>query len=327
MWEAAMTAPRVSIAMATYNGGAFLAEQLRSFADQRRPPDELVICDDGSTDDTIALARGFAATSSFRVRVEQNSERLGYSRNFEKAISLCSGDLICFSDQDDSWFEDKISAVEAEFGQHRGVMAVVNDQAIAERGLIDSGVTVFGNTNRLGFPISYLTAGCCTTIRRELLPILLPFPAEIAYDQWIGFMSDLLGVKRLLPVPLQIYRRHGANTTSPIFAEASPSVFGLLARFGLDDPRDGWRREIETLSRYAERIGSRADAAAALAGDGKVEEALARLDREKKWLETRLDLLSRPRLRRLWPLLALWRGGFYKDQFGLKSAIKDAIRP
>ena len=79
---------RVSIAMATYNGERFIREQLDSFAAQSRLPDQLVMCDDGPTDRTVAIAEEFAASAPFAVTVRRNPGRLGYSDNFSRAISL-----------------------------------------------------------------------------------------------------------------------------------------------------------------------------------------------------------------------------------------------
>src|SRR5208282_3322611 len=99
----------VSVAMCTYNGSRFLTEQLRSIASQSHPPREMVVCDDGSTDDTVSLLRKFAEQRLFPIRIFCNEERLGPAKNFEKAISLCSGDIIVFSDQDDMWKSEKVA--------------------------------------------------------------------------------------------------------------------------------------------------------------------------------------------------------------------------
>ena len=77
---------RISIAMATYNGAQFLPEQLESFLSQSRLPDEIVVCDDGSSDNTMNILHEFSASVPFEVRIEQNVENLGYVRNFEKAL-------------------------------------------------------------------------------------------------------------------------------------------------------------------------------------------------------------------------------------------------
>src|ERR1043166_3411462 len=103
---------KLSIALCTYNGAAFLREQLESIAAQTRTPDELVISDDQSTDGTLRLIEEFAETAGFPVRVSVNESNLGTAKNFEKAISLCRGDVIMLSDQDDVWHSDRLESVE-----------------------------------------------------------------------------------------------------------------------------------------------------------------------------------------------------------------------
>ncbi len=92
---------RTSVAMCTFNGGRFLAEQLESIASQTRLPYELVACDDHSTDDTIAILKAFQANAPFPVQIVQNAMRMGSTRNFDQAIGMCSGDFIALCDQDD----------------------------------------------------------------------------------------------------------------------------------------------------------------------------------------------------------------------------------
>src|SRR5437588_7313199 len=103
-----MSDERISIAMCTYNGARFLREQLDSFAAQSRLPDEVVICDDGSTDGTADIVRTFASGAPFPVHFHVNEPRLGITRNFERAAGLCTGSIIFFSDQDDVWLPDKL---------------------------------------------------------------------------------------------------------------------------------------------------------------------------------------------------------------------------
>ena len=95
-----MSAPRVSVALATCNGARFLRAQLTSITAQSRPPDEIVACDDDSEDETLQVLRSFAEACAVPVRIESNEQRLGITRNFERAISLCTGDVIFLADQD-----------------------------------------------------------------------------------------------------------------------------------------------------------------------------------------------------------------------------------
>ncbi|GAG35502.1 unnamed protein product, partial [marine sediment metagenome] len=104
---------KLSVAMCTCNGAAFLPEQLASIAAQTRRPDELVVCDDHSTDKTVSIVESFAAKAGFDVRLVVNAQPLGATKNFEKAIGLCGGDIIALSDQDDVWLPGKLSRIEA----------------------------------------------------------------------------------------------------------------------------------------------------------------------------------------------------------------------
>ena len=83
----------VSIALCTYNGGAYLGEQLDSIVNQSYSPLELIAVDDCSTDNTLDILKEYAAKYPF-IKVFVNPENLGYIRNFEKALQLCNGDFI-----------------------------------------------------------------------------------------------------------------------------------------------------------------------------------------------------------------------------------------
>src|SRR5215467_4239016 len=107
--------PKLSVALCTYNGSRFLQEQLGSIGSQSRPPDELVICDDGSSDDTVDIIKRFALNAPFPVKLEVNASNLGSTKNFELAVSLCCGDVIALSDQDDVWDATKLAKIERVF--------------------------------------------------------------------------------------------------------------------------------------------------------------------------------------------------------------------
>src|SRR5690606_8953402 len=81
----------ISVAMCTYNGEKYLAEQLESILRQDHPVDELVVCDDGSSDRTIAILNEFAQKAPFVVGIHVNEKNLGSTKNFEKALTLCQG--------------------------------------------------------------------------------------------------------------------------------------------------------------------------------------------------------------------------------------------
>ena len=102
---------KVSIALASYNGGAYILDQLKSFTTQSKLPDEVIVSDDCSTDNTVELIKKFAINAPFEIKIYVNESNIGYSRNFNNALSKTTGDLIFLSDQDDVWFNTKTEEV------------------------------------------------------------------------------------------------------------------------------------------------------------------------------------------------------------------------
>src|ERR1051326_2811088 len=130
---------KISVAMCTFNGEPYLQEQLNSFARQTRPPDELVICDDRSSDETRTISDSFARTAGFPVIVAGNEQTFGSPRNFEQAVSRCSGDIIALSDQDDVWLPAKLALLEAQFGKSARVGLVFSDAEVVDQDLRPTG--------------------------------------------------------------------------------------------------------------------------------------------------------------------------------------------
>src|SRR4051812_17314881 len=98
----------VSIALATYNGARYLHAQLDSLLAQTLKPEELVVGDDGSNDETLTILKDFALTAPFPTRIQVNAARLGYADNFLATAARCSSPLIAFCDQDDVWMPTKL---------------------------------------------------------------------------------------------------------------------------------------------------------------------------------------------------------------------------
>src|ERR1700682_2731847 len=129
----------LSVAMCTYNGARFLAEQLESIATQTRLPDRLVVCDDCSTDGSVEILKSFARHSPFAVRLEINKNNLGSTKNFEKAIGLCQGEVIALADQDDIWYSKKLERIEAVFADRPSVGVVFSDADVVDENKIPLG--------------------------------------------------------------------------------------------------------------------------------------------------------------------------------------------
>ena len=213
---------RFSIAMCTYNGARYLPEQLRSFLDQQRAPDEVVICDDGSSDATFTLLESFAREAPFPVRLYRNAERLGYSRNFMTSIALCDGDIIVLSDQDDIWYAQKLRCLEEQFASHPETGGVFSDGDIIDTNSDRLPGTLWGSFRFLAEDQRRLVAGEAVPVllQRNVVtgmafafrncwrPVLSRMPDHWPHDFWLALMLAADG--HLLPCPERLvgYRVH-----------------------------------------------------------------------------------------------------------------------
>jgi glycosyltransferase involved in cell wall biosynthesis len=208
----------ISIAMATYNGANFIGAQLDSLAAQTFLPYELVVTDDGSTDETLDIIAVFSKTAPFPVHVHMNAQRLNYRANFMQCANRCSGDLIAFCDQDDIWDRDKLATVVENFDD-ADVDLVFHDFR-----LVDADGTPLTSSVPELFPSSLdqwsVIRGLTLAFRRTLLKYsdLWRLSADqlspgecLAHDQWFVFLAYSFNSIRHLPRPLLSYRLHSAN--------------------------------------------------------------------------------------------------------------------
>lgn len=214
----------ISVCIATYNGEKYIRPQIESIIVQLDPEDEIVISDDGSTDDTLNIIASFADD---RIKVFDHSrdkkQKVKYSfehvtRNFENALRHAKGDLIFLSDQDDIWCQGKVRTVKQLF-ENNDCLLILHDCSV-----IDVDETVINesyfaaNRSHKGFIRNILNnayLGCCMAFRRELLDEALPLPeAPVPHDIWLGLIAEWHKAVRLCSMPLILYRRHGANTSS-----------------------------------------------------------------------------------------------------------------
>jgi glycosyltransferase involved in cell wall biosynthesis len=324
----------ISVALATYNGTRYLPEQLASLVAQRRRPDELVVCDDRSTDGTVALLEEFARTAPFRVRIHVNESNLGVLRNFEKALSLCEGDIVFLSDQDDAWLPEKISEVVDVFGKNPGAFAVINDKLMADENLVPTGATMLGNIRGFGSPDRNFVAGCCSAFRREWLAIALPIPTgAIAHDTWLVGLAYRLGAASILEKPLQYYRRHGTNVSQNAYSDGRrvglakrlATEIGIIRKRSRDDSKAYLQALSDSNEAEARRIGERRDDLGRLGLGGRADEATTLLRRQSETMAVRWKLAEAPLPSRSAQVWKLWRSGGYAFFSGWKSALKDLL--
>ena len=206
---------KISIAMATFNGEKFILEQLESFSKQTTKPDELIITDDCSTDNTLAIVDQFKKTAPFKIRVYLNKKKLGYTQNFNKAMQLCAYELILLSDQDDVWFATKVEHMLNLTRQYPNKDLFMVDAELTDINLKKSGLTKQGQIRGLGMSDVSFVMGCCVAVKKSYLNLVLPVPKGFSgHDSWIVNIADMLNLRYVDFNIQQCYRIHTNNTST-----------------------------------------------------------------------------------------------------------------
>lgn len=212
----------ISIAMCTYNGEMHLREQLQSIARQTRLPDELIICDDNSTDMTVPIINAYAASAPFPVKLFKNYTNIGSTKNFEQAIRICECDIIVLSDQDDVWHPDKLELTEQLFLDSEETGAIFSNGDVVSDNLSPMGYTLwdafrFKYKQKIYFKTGKafevllnhnVVTGATLAFRSALRDIIIPIPMEWVHDAWIAILISIYSQLNFIDKNLIDYRQH-----------------------------------------------------------------------------------------------------------------------
>lgn len=215
---------KASVAMCTHNGEKFIKNQIESILNQSLPIDEIVICDDGSNDKTIEIIMQFQLSYPNKIFLHKNPINLGSNKNFEKAISLCKGEYIFLSDQDDIWKKNKVEKIIQHFSKNESAEAVFsnaelindNNKKFTDNNLWNS---IGFIENQLSKPIdlyhhikfkSNTVTGATLCIKQEIKPLILPIPDihKFHHDEWIAIIIASRRKLEYLTDELISYRIH-----------------------------------------------------------------------------------------------------------------------
>lgn len=207
--------PLISIALCTYNGEKFIRQQLNSILAQTYQNIEIIAVDDFSVDGTVNILKEYSALDS-RVNVFTNEVNLGYTNNFEKALNLCSGELIAICDQDDIWHPDKLKIQSETISTHE--LVYHDSEFIDESGKsMNLKVSDKFNFYRGNEPEVFLYLNCVSghsiLMKSALLKSALPFPKLFHYDQWLAYVATCIGSIDFVDQCLVQYRQHDHNST------------------------------------------------------------------------------------------------------------------
>lgn len=215
----------ISVCIATHNGSKYIKEQVESILPHLESEDEIIVSDDGSTDDTIAILKQL---NDFRIKIfyykqpdnplkgAQKSIRYA-TKNFENALSKAYGDVIFLCDQDDVWYPEKINICKDLLKQYDIIKhdySIIDENGeLVQRQVYDAAT----QRNRSLYHLWRLLPfrGCCTAFKREVLSKSIPFPDDcLQHDTWIGMVARISGFRfYYLDQPLIYHRHHNKNAS------------------------------------------------------------------------------------------------------------------
>ena len=314
--------------MCTFNGGQFLPAQLESIAAQERPPNEIVICDDGSSDGSIEVIQEFARRLQFSTRVVVNVRNLGSTKNFENAITLCRGEIIVLADQDDIWYPHKLKRIEKAFFRSSAIVAAFSDADLIS-------ASSFPINSRLWPTLSFgpdeqrrcingeafkvlirhpVVTGATMAFRRELFDLVSPIPQNEIHDRWISFFLGLLGQFELISEPLIQYRRHDTQLIGP-----GPLTMKASFEQAKNRGPEFYLQEIARFHQIQERLRERK------ALFPHSERALKQIERKISHLERRARL-PRIKVARIPQVVGeIVNGNYWRYSGGFRSLAKDLL--
>lgn len=320
-----MSALKISVALVTFNGEKYLKEQLNSISNQTLLPDELIVFDDCSSDNSISIINKFIESAPFEVKLFQNTTNLGVSKNFGIALSQCNGDLIFLCDQDDYWFNNKIEVVSNYFYTNQDVLLFINDGILTDSNLVPSKFTQGQQLVNSGLNINQLINGCFSAISKDILPFILPIDFEYPfYDTFIHRVGNLLESKLFINKPLQFYRRHSSNTSSNSVSSLTKiSKFKAKSIYYGENTKNYLLKELEMLEIINLRILN------LVGNNNKIDllHTISKIENEKDLIRRRLEVLQCNNFfLKLYLASNFLIVGGYNNFAGINSYFKDIIK-
>lgn len=213
--------------MAVYNGANYIREQIASILSQLGDNDELIIVDDASLDDTVAIIDSY---NDRRIRIVHQEYNRGVVQSFGHALQEAGGEIIFLADQDDVWRTDKVEKFLEIFRAYPDITLLMSDLAIMDAAgntILESRFKtkkfhpgVLHNLMRNSYQ------GSTMAFRRSILDYCLPFPCDIPmHDMWIGLVNQFVGKVMFINDPLLFYRRHGSNKSPETHASLMQMIY------------------------------------------------------------------------------------------------------
>lgn len=326
----------ISIAMATYNGEKYIGQQLESIAKQTVLPDELVVCDDCSNDNTVSVLQRFKETAPFNVIIIGNSENGGYIKNFAKVIQAAKGDYVFMCDQDDYWFPNKIETVLKTFDENPNFQLVAHNAMCTDASLKPTGTTLFEYDALRGLRYGSAIHGFVTCAKRSYLELALPIPYCYSFDRWLSLPASELGLRYELDQTLGYYRRHDSAITYDVIGR-NCSLLDLakikirnnlksLARVRSMEEFDYRYTRETSIVEFAQKMQKKYNGVPDWCDQNLLNKMVEKANTKIEAFKVRRNAIENKGIKRLKLVYAAYAKGVYKNFHGIQTALDDLFR-
>lgn len=272
----------VSVILAVYNGVETLVRQLDSIRQQTLAPDEVLICDDQSTDSTVHLIKSYIC--QYRLlnwHLTENKTNLGWKQNFIQGIRKCSGDIIFLCDQDDRWYPNKISVMKKAIEEDPNILLLSCNVRVQYEGNAIKATVYQGRKkesvttiSRYRFSSHFFMnprPGCSYAFRKAFFDdIQSGWKKNYPHDEFIWLMAAMQNGAYLMNVVLMDFIRGEKNASDIRYKDISMQSENLAYIFSM----------LENMEEYA------------VTHPNVPEEYLVKIRNAKIWCMKRMKLMT-----------------------------------
>lgn len=278
--------PKISVAMATYNGEKYIQEQLESIIKQSLVPDEIIVCDDNSNDNTIDVIDNTLKNEDIKYSIIKHEHNEGVVKSFNEALKASTGDYVFLCDQDDYWLPEKVERFCSCFLDGH-IDLVFSDAYIVNEKLEKTGRTQFEELRFKGVKDNKkdqyfaemlkrnIFTGMCMAVSRKLINAVDFNTDLMLHDELLGWYAIKQGKISCINECLSLYRQHEGNTVGSMKYTKFSNI--------QETKKKVIRSTLKTKNKFA--------FLASLFSDDLYEEELLRA---KKFYEQRLMIYNRP---------------------------------
>lgn len=212
---------KISVVMCTYNGTKYVERQVESILNQTHSVDEIIVCDDGSSDDTIAKVEAILKETEIEYEIYVNNSNQGVAKNFLTGLKKSTGDYVFTCDQDDVWVEDKVEIFLNEITKTHKMLYFSNGILVdAEEN--DLGALLW---DTLSFKHSMsdkstlfdlllnrcIVTGAAMVVSRKLIDSVDCIPNGWLHDGWLAMYAAVNDSIYAINKETFLYRQHANN--------------------------------------------------------------------------------------------------------------------